>query len=179
MQALVSLLQALGFNASWIFIDGLEKWPAGLGARSHQMLGAMLDTLAYFDTPGMLVKACVPSEYAALYTRLGGVDRFRLLPQNLKWEREELAEMVLRRAAALSAKPDLSLADICTGAAWLKWLEKYAGNNPRTWLSLSKPFVETWQKNGRPLSSKEWQQISLKHPPSLSMDSDRQARPGG
>ena len=174
VQTLVSLLHNLGFKATWIFIDGLEKWPEGLGERSHQMLRALLDTLAYLDIPGMLVKACVPSDYATLYTRLGGVDRFRLLPQDLKWEKAELAEMVLRRAAKLSDRQDLSLADICTGAAWQVWLAKYGGDNPRAWLSLSKPFIEAWANHKTRLSKKKWQAISLQYPPKLRMDGDRQ-----
>ncbi len=181
-QTLINLiaatLQQIGFTATWVLVDGLEKWQRGLRVQNRDMLGAMLDTLNYFDRKDIVFKVFALEEFSGLYRSLGGVDRYRLYPHELSWPVEELYTMLNLRIDRLAPAAGVRIETICADTAFLGWLRNYAGQTPRWWLLLSRPFFAAYMDanptpgSRTPLSSSVWRTIAAQTPPPLHIHYD-------
>lgn len=172
-------LSAFGFSGMWVLVDQIEKWIAGEREQSFNMLGTMLDTLNYFENKNIIFKVFIPSEYAPLYFALGGVDRFRLLPQNLEYSQADLIKIIERRLAALTKKETFKIKNLCPDPDFIKWLANTGGKTPRRWLYLIKPFIQEYlavnQGRQKPveLTPRQWPEIRDKFPQRLRFDQSK------
>jgi len=173
INAIAAVLKQLGYQKTWIFVDGLEKWQSGLKLQNRDMQAAMLDTLNYFDRKDMTFKVFVLEEFSSLYASIGGVDRFRLLPQVIHWSDEDLLRITDLHSARLFQLDTFSLKQITQDPGFLEWLSKHSGGNPRWWMLLSRPFVQHYisinkdQVQNKQLDEAGWRDIAARYPPPL------------
>jgi hypothetical protein len=178
LNLIAAMLQQAGYTATWVMVDGLEKWQRGLRVQNRDMLGAMLDTLNYFDRKDIVFKVFALDEFVGLYRSLGGLDRYRLYPYTLDWTEEQLLRMVDQHIARLVPGIEVHLTGLCEDRTLLDWLHINAGQNPRWWLLLSRPFFAAFLKanlasgSHGPLSADECQKIATENPPALHIHYD-------
>jgi hypothetical protein len=160
----------LGFDGVWIFIEDLDVIFRASPDKLAQNLKDLLSTLDIFETPAFSIKIIAPSELGLRLQTARGVKTRRFNVHYLKWQYEELLDIVERRISLVLQEEQISITDICGDKAWLNWLKQYAGETPRGWLDLTRPIVVAYLKKKGKLAGSEWQGIYRKSPPLLSLD---------
>lgn len=169
---LSALVQELKMNGVWVLVDRLEPW---LGADPGQVTEAfhtMLETLGLFEAPGFVFKLFAPPELSIRLTGASGVGRRRLDIIELAWKEHELTAMVDARLRLALGRNDIDLGALCESTLLEERLRLYGGQNPRSWLELTRPFVERAMTvpGAVPLSSEVCTEIHYRHPPYLRMN---------
>lgn len=167
---LTQSIKRLGFEGVWIFIEDLDILFQTSPENLSQNLKNLLSTLDIFETPAFSIKIIAPSELGLRLETARGVKTRRFNVHYLKWQFDELQQIVERRISLVLDRKDVSLSEVCGDKGWLTWLKRYAGETPRGWLSLTRPVVQAYLENGSKLSTNEWQEIYRQSPPLLSLN---------
>lgn len=173
LRTLVIVLQKIGFSQIWWLVDGLEKWPAASTNLLLAIMESLLSKLSLYGEKGLAFKFFIPVVFESEINKTSGVLRDRLLPDALQWTPDTLLALLEKRLAAGLNRPNFQLAQLCSDTGFLRWLEKYAGNNPRAWISRLRPFAEHFEKTGEPLEEQDWQTVARTSPPPLHVYPER------
>ena len=175
LRALVLLFKQAGYQQVWWLIDGLEKWPTNTerGAAVQVLIESLLSTLAIFDVPSLHFKVFISEPMRGYFEKTSGVGRDRFNPVRLVWSEEQLQTLLVKRLAQGLEQEKFSLAQLCADSNWYKWLCQYGGQNPRAWLSLTRPFVEKFISLMHPLETYEWNLVARQFPPPLHISTER------
>lgn len=173
LRTLINVLQKVGFSQIWWLVDGLEKWPAHSINIALAMMESLLSKLSLYDEKGLAFKFFIPESFKDEIKKTNGILRDRLLPDDLQWKRDDLVALLEKRLAVGLNRPNFRLSYLCSDANFLHWLEKYAGNNSRAWVSRLHPFVERFEKTGKPLETQDWWSVAHASPPPLRIFPER------
>lgn len=160
----------LGFDGVWVFIEDLDVLFRSSPDKVTQNLKALLSTLDIFETPAFSIKIITPSELGLRLQATRGAKARRFGVHYLRWQMDELLEIVERRIALVLKRESVSITEVCADKSWLQWLKQYAGETPRGWLDLTRPVVAAYLKKGSKLSATEWQEVYRQSPPLLNID---------
>ncbi len=167
---LTGAVKAFGFQSIWIFIDGLDTLYHIARDNLEQFLGNFLSTLELFEDPAFMFKIIVSNELGQRLQTARGVVTRRFKTYHLKWQEEELMRIVEKRLALVLQRDWVSLGELCRDRAWIRWLKRYAGDSPRTWLSLTQPILAVYLNKGNSLNKTEWLTVYRQSPPLLHID---------
>ncbi|MEJ5223060.1 MAG: hypothetical protein WHV44_01290 [Anaerolineales bacterium] len=173
LRALVRVLQQVGFSQIWWLVDGLDKWPTSSRSDVLAMMESLLSKLSLFDKREIVFKFFIPDSFLEDVNKTNAVLRERLLPGEFRWTTDQLVLLLEKRLSVGLNQPDFRLTHLCPDADFLLWLEKYAGNNPRAWISRLRPFVEHFEKTGQPLDARDWRSVARAAPPPLRISPAR------
>lgn len=173
LRILVNILQKIGFSQIWWLVDGLEKWSVYSGNNVLTIIESLLSKLSLFDKQEIAFKFFIPESFKDEINKTNAVLRERLLPDEFGWNAEELVILLEKRLSVGLNQPGFRLTHLCQDEDFLRWMEKYAGNNPRAWISRLRPFAEHFEKTGKPLEQQDWQTVARVSPPPLHIYPDR------
>jgi hypothetical protein len=160
----------LGFDGVWVFIEDIDVLFRSSPDQVTTNLKALLSALDIFETLEFSIKIITPSELGLRLQATRGARARRFSVHYLRWQMDELLEIVERRIALVLKRENVSITDVCPDKAWLQWLKQYAGETPRGWLDLTRPVVAAYLKKGSKLSAAEWQAVYRQSPPLLNID---------
>jgi len=163
---------ALGLEGIWIFLDGLDALFRSSPDRLEHFLTDFFSTLEYFEDSTFVFKIIVSRELGIRLLKARGVVTRRFKTFSLKWQEDEIKNMIEKRLAFALGNDGITLDQLCEDEAWLSWLKQYASDSPRGWLDLIQPILSAYLKKDRPLSGSEWLDIYRQSPPPLHMDMD-------
>lgn len=171
---LAKAITPLGLASVWIILDELEDYTEKFYQKFVTILVHFLSALDLFERPDQVVyKVFLPDTLKADLSKASARTRRRLESVNVVWTGSLLAAMLEKRLQLATGQPDFSLADFCKAPNWVEWFEKAAGLNPREWLMMARPLVETYfQGAGKPISAKAWKQLRADRPPYFFIDTD-------
>jgi DNA-binding winged helix-turn-helix (wHTH) protein len=177
IRLLLGLLKQAGYQGAWLTIDGLEKWPTNNAKRIEQMLEALLSSLAVFDpkipqtpeSPVWIFKFFVPLSIKDTLEQTSGINRHRAKGLKLRYKEKQLQELLSKRVR-LHTMNTFQFPELSQDKAFFEWFDRYAGENPRAWLRLGYPFIESYLKSKFPLSPEAWKEIVHQKPPQMRLD---------
>ncbi len=173
LRILTNVFQKMGFSQIWWLVDGLEKWTIYSGNNVLAIMESVLSKLSLFDKQEIAFKFFIPESFKDEINKTNAVLRERLLPDEFIWNTEELVTLLEKRLSVGLNQPGYRLTQLCHDDDFLRWMEKYAGSNPRAWISRLRPFAEYFENTGKPLEEQDWQTVAHVSPPPLHVYSER------
>jgi DNA-binding winged helix-turn-helix (wHTH) protein len=175
---LVKVLAEVDLAGAWVLADRLEAWSETEPERLAAGLTAFLSTLGLFEQSGFAYKMLLPATLAPFLSGVSGVARRRLDVHHLRWPKDKLETLVIKRLSLALGREISSLADICEDKTLSNWLERCGGYTPHGWLEYIRPVVAAYidrNRRGRfePVPTEEWRDIRRRHPPPLILDKQR------
>ncbi len=158
LRMLMRVLNLAQYQSVWWMVDGLETWPLQSETYLKAMMEALLSTLSVFDAPRYIFKLFASDAHREIFHPTVAVNRHRILEFDLRWNPELLTDLLEKRLALAFHQPGFRLADFSPSPEFPAWLQCNADENPRDWLALVSPLVETFQSKKRTLSPDDWEQ---------------------
>ncbi len=156
LRMLMRVLNLAQYQSVWWMVDGLEKWSLQSETYLSAMMEALLSTLSVFDFPRYAFKLFASDAHREIIHPTVAVNRHRILEFDLRWNPELLTDLLEKRLALAFHQSGFQLADFSPSPEFPAWLQRSAGENPRDWLALVSPLVETFQSQKQPLSPDNW-----------------------
>lgn len=169
---LIGAVKALHFAGVWIFVDGMDALFRLSADQLEKFLLNFMSTLEYFEDPAFVFKIIAPRELGIRLQKARSVVTRRFKTYQIKWQEEELIQIVEKRAAFVLNK-NLVFKELCKdskGEDWLTWFKQYAGDTPRGWLDTTRPLLEVYAKNKKSLTKADRLNIYRQSPPPLHLD---------
>lgn len=160
----------LGLEGIWVFLDGLDILFRNSPDRLRHFLFDFLSTLEYFENPALVFKMIVSRELGIYLQTARSVVTRRVRTYSLRWQDDELVQIVEKRLEFTFGSKGLTLNRICEDKTWIEWVKQYAGDSPRGWLDLMRPILAAYLQKDEPLSHLEWMDIYRQSPPPLRLD---------
>ena len=171
---LLLVSQMLAISGTWLIVDGTKSW---LDLQKDDLLAMFRDitmALDNFEKPGLAWRFILPKSFDLPLSRSSAIQRRRVSRYHINWQPSELRRIVERRVEVALGLTEFSLHSIVDSDAneMLRYLEKYGGRSPRSWLALTRPFVVAFVRGGGQdaISIQQWEGLRRKFAPPLRID---------
>ncbi|MDW8268313.1 MAG: hypothetical protein RMN24_04020 [Anaerolineae bacterium] len=174
LEYLAEAILAAGWQSLWVLADGFQAWEQQedpvIEERVRQGLRRWVSSLTLLDQRVFTLKLALPLSWQEALQDMRAIRTRRLEEYVLTWTQEELAAIVSKRLGLAAGRPDFHLEAICPTCDLRRWLWRYAGANPRRWLSQARSLYQAYrQAGGRPLTPEEWRQLNRRLAPYLTL----------
>lgn len=174
LEYLAEAVAAAGWQGLWVLGDGFQVWeqhedPA-VEKAVQEGLGRWVSSLTLLDQRAFTLKLALPLSWQETLRSTRAIRTRRLEEYVLNWEKENLTAIVGKRLGLAAGRPDLDLEALCPTCDLSGWLWRYAGANPRRWLSQARGLYQAYRQAGnRPLTPEEWRQLNRRLAPYLTL----------
>ncbi len=143
--------------------------PDDLGDSTYlsREMTAFLSALTLFESSGFVWKVIIPERLLESVGDAAAIDRRRIELAPLRWEPEELCQIVLARLRLATGEDIQGLNQVCEDPQLADWLARTGGGSPRGWLQSIRPLALRYLRRRQRVATKEWRSARRDPPPAL------------